>query len=76
MHENINKIGFKTLYERQMSGIVYLTLLQIFRPMVLRSQSLHSFIHKLDDLFSRTLGGLGRFFKPRGLLLVLKSPQA
>ena len=76
IHEHINKLGFKTLYERQLSGLVYIILLRIFRPLVLRSRTFHSFIHKVDDIFTRTLGGLGNFFKPRGLLLVLKSPRA
>jgi len=76
IQEHIEKLGFSTLYERQLSGLVYIILLRVFRPLVLRSRSLHSFIHKLDDIFTRTLGRLGRLFKPRGLLLVLKSPPA
>jgi SAM-dependent methyltransferase len=67
----IERNGLEVAYERQLSGIVYLALLRLFRPLLLSRRWLHTWAHRLDEAVSRLLGPAFRLFRPRSVLLVL-----
>ncbi|MCZ6675800.1 MAG: methyltransferase domain-containing protein, partial [Candidatus Poribacteria bacterium] len=65
--------GFSVPYERQFSGLAYALLMRLFRPVLIRNRTLHRLAHRIDDFLSKRLGPRFDIFKPRGLLIALRS---
>jgi len=72
LNAEISALEIEVVYRREMSGLVYFLLFSLTSTFIRNYRWLHSAVHLIDDLVTRSLGRLIRLFRPKGLLLVLK----
>ena len=75
LRREIEKEHLEVRYERQHSGIVYFTMMRVMRPLLLKRRGLHAAVHGIDDTCARLLGRFLPPFRPRALLMALKSRE-